>query len=57
MQYLHLKGIIHRDLKPQNYLISSEKELKLCDFGQAKFTSYKKAEHTPDISTLWYRAP
>ncbi len=40
LQYLHLKGIIHRDLKPQNFLISEEGMLILCDFGQAKYTFY-----------------
>ena len=57
LQYLHRKGIIHRDLKPQNFLLSSDGDLRLCDFGQAKVTFYKPQKHTADISTLWYRAP
>lgn len=57
LQYLHRRGIIHRDLKPQNLLITSEYLLKLCDFGQAKLTLFNEYKHTPDISTLWYRAP
>ena len=48
---------MHRDLKPHNFLFSKEGELKLCDFGQAKCTFFKVFQHTPDISTLWYRAP
>ena len=48
---------MHRDLKPQNFLISQEGMLVLCDFGQAKHTYYQPQEHSTDISTLWYRAP
>jgi serine/threonine protein kinase len=57
LSYLHRKGIIHRDLKPQNILISEDGCLKICDFGQAKLTLFGNNVHTPDISTLWYRAP
>ena len=31
--------------------------MKICDFGQAKLTLFGNNMHTPDISTLWYRAP
>lgn len=33
LQYLHSKGIIHRDIKPENILLSSNKTVKLSDFG------------------------
>ncbi|MCK5375802.1 MAG: TonB family protein [Acidobacteria bacterium] len=37
-------GLVHRDVSPQNVLISTEGDVKLCDFGIAKAAS--KASHT-----------
>jgi TonB family protein len=37
-------GLVHRDVSPQNVLISSDGDIKLCDFGIVKAAS--KASHT-----------
>lgn len=38
VDHLHRSGIIHRDIKPSNILIRWDDEVKLADFGIAKFT-------------------
>jgi len=36
LKYLHSAGILHRDLKPSNILISSNCNVKICDFGLSR---------------------
>jgi len=34
--YTHGQGLVHRDLKPCNFLVTSDEQIKLLDFGIAK---------------------
>ena len=58
LTYLHAQHILHRDLKTSNLLLSNRGELKLADFGMARYTSTPPPRHlTQLVVTLWYRSP
>ncbi|ODQ49933.1 Pkinase-domain-containing protein [Saitoella complicata NRRL Y-17804] len=55
--YMHDRWIIHRDLKTTNLLMTNRGELKVADFGLARYTSDPAPALTQLVVTLWYRAP
>eukprot|EP00965_Chrysotila_dentata_P171534 5661057-Pleurochrysis_carterae.AAC.1 len=57
MEYLHERNIMHRDLKSQNILIGADNELKISDFGLAKFAPTEKAELTAETGSYRWMAP
>lgn len=56
ISYLHSLGICHRDIKPANILLDGNWNLKICDFGSAKYLC-EGAENTTYICSRFYRAP
>jgi len=57
VEYLHRNWCLHRDLSPQNLLISTTGQLKLADFGLARFHGERDVKLSPGVVTRWYRAP
>ncbi|CAK7275152.1 hypothetical protein SEPCBS119000_006549 [Sporothrix epigloea] len=65
--YLHSCWILHRDLKTSNLLLNNRGQLKIADFGMARYYSDEvpsgssahsnSMQLTPLVVTLWYRAP
>lgn len=46
LSYAHKQGIVHRDLKPSNVMIGDSGEVKILDFGIAKFLSASPQDKT-----------
>lgn len=57
LHYLHSHFIVHRDLKVSNLLLTDHGCIKVADFGLARLFSRTERKMSPNVVTLWYRAP
>jgi serine/threonine protein kinase len=59
LHYLHNQSppVIFRDLKPQNIMLDQNGQLKLIDFGIARFFKVAKSKDTRAIGTIGYAPP
>ena len=58
MQHAHSKGIIHRDIKPQNVMLLPDGNIKVMDFGIARFSDSQTHTMTDKaIGSVHYIAP
>lgn len=61
LKEFHKKGFVHRDLKPDNIMISKYDsqfpQIKIVDFGGAKWNNPSRNSDTTVIGTLGYQAP
>ncbi|KAL2680760.1 hypothetical protein Neosp_008363 [[Neocosmospora] mangrovei] len=55
--YLHDNWILHRDLKTSNLLLNNRGQLRIADFGMARYVGDPPPKLTQLVVTLWYRAP
>ncbi|KAI9784041.1 MAG: hypothetical protein M1816_001072 [Peltula sp. TS41687] len=56
-EFLHNNWILHRDLKTSNLLMNNRGQVKIADFGMARYFGDPPPKMTQLVVTLWYRAP
>ena len=59
LSYIHAHGLVHRDLKPSNVMVDADRQVRLMDFGLAKFLADESGV-TADgrlVGTFRYMAP
>ncbi|MFC2159866.1 protein kinase [Actinomycetota bacterium] len=57
LSFAHNNNLIHRDVKPQNILITSEKKVKVTDFGIAKSLNTDITKTLNIVGTAQYISP
>jgi serine/threonine protein kinase len=60
LKFLRDSRVIHRDINPANLQLTDNGILKIIDFGSAAYldnTRKCNRASTPNVCTLWYRAP
>lgn len=58
IKHAHENGIIHRDIKPENIIITSEKQIKVTDFGIARAaTSSTRVNNKKALGSVHFTSP
>lgn len=57
LHYAHENQIVHRDIKPANIMITSQRDVKIMDFGIAQIPSGSRTQHGTVLGSPKYMAP
>ena len=60
ISYAHAKGVVHRDIKPENMLVDQNGQVKVADFGVARFVDQHQSRLTQThqvVGTIGYIPP
>ncbi len=57
LAYAHSKGVVHRDIKPANVMILSNGDIKVTDFGVARFVDAAQTQTGAVLGTPNYMSP
>ncbi len=53
LKYIHSANVLHRDLKPSNLLLNTTCDLRICDFGLARYCYHNAVcQKNPSSFTL-----
>lgn len=57
LAYVHQLGVVHRDIKPANIFITSDKNVKIADFGIARIADSDQTQMGNVLGTPAYMSP